>query len=45
MTVIGPQGNEYTFEVDPSVKEFTNIKVGDQILVRYTQALAVSIKK
>ncbi len=45
MTVIGPQGNEYTFEIDPSVKEFANIKVGDQILVRSTQALAVSIKK
>jgi hypothetical protein len=45
MTVVGPQGNSYTFEIDPSVKEFTNVKVGDQILVRFTQALAVSIKK
>jgi hypothetical protein len=45
LTVVGPAGNAYTFEVDPSVKEYSNMKVGDTILIRYTQALAVSIKK
>jgi hypothetical protein len=45
LTVVGPEGNSFTFQVDPSVKEFNNVKVGDHILVRYTQALAVSIKK
>lgn len=45
LTVIGPEGNTYTFEIDPSVKEFANVQVGDHILVRFAQALAVSIKK
>jgi len=45
MTVKGPQGNSYQLQVDPSVTSFSSIKVGDQIVLRYTQALAVGITK
>lgn len=45
MTVVGPMGNSYTFEVDPSVKEFSKVKVGDQLVVRATEAVALSVAK
>jgi len=45
MTVKGPMGNSYTFEVDPSVKEFSKVKVGDQLLVRATEAVALNVTK
>ena len=41
----GPMGNSYTFEVDPSVKEFAKVKVGDTLIVRATEAVAVSVAK
>lgn len=45
MTVQGPSFNLHTIHVDPSVAAFANVKVGDQIVLRYTEALAVSITK
>jgi hypothetical protein len=45
LTVTGPQGNSWTLQVDPSVTAFSSIKVGDQIVVRYTDAIAVAITK
>ena len=45
LTVTGPMGNSYTFEVDPSVKEFAKVKVGDTLIVRATEAVAVSVAK
>src|SRR5262249_54130832 len=45
MVVTGPMGNSYTFEVDPSVKELAKVKVGDQLVVRATEAVAVSVTK
>ncbi len=45
LTVKGPQGNLWTLQVDPSVAAFSKVKVGDQIVVRYTQALAVAVRK
>jgi hypothetical protein len=45
MTVQGPKFNLHTIHVDPSVAAFSNVKVGDQIVLRYTEALAVSVTK
>jgi hypothetical protein len=45
MTVQGPHFNLHTFHVDPSVAAFSRVKVGDQIVLRYTEALAVAITK
>jgi len=45
LTVKGPAGNTQTYIVDPSVKAFSSVKVGDQIVVRYTEAVAVAVTK
>lgn len=45
MTVIGPGGNSYTFMVDPRVTGFSQVKVGDQLVIRYTEAIAVKVTK
>jgi len=45
LTVKGPSGDPQTFIVDPSVKAFASVKVGDQIVVRYTEAVAVTVTK
>jgi hypothetical protein len=45
LTVTGSMGNTRTVEVDPSVKEFAKLKVGDVLIVRATEAVAVSIAK
>jgi hypothetical protein len=45
LTLVGPQGNAYTMTVDPSVTAFAAMKVGDQIVVRYTEAVAVKVTK
>ena len=45
LTVRGPQGNLRKMQVDSSVHAFSKVKVGDQIVVRYTQSLAVAVTK
>ena len=45
MTVIGAGGNSYTYMVDPRVTGFSQVKVGDQIVIRYTEAIAVKVTK
>jgi hypothetical protein len=45
LTLTGPKGNAYTMTVDPSVTAFAAMKVGDQIVVRYTEAVAVKVTK
>ena len=45
ITVVGPGGKSYTFTVDPSVTGFSQVKVGDQIVIRYTEAIAVKVTK
>ena len=45
LTVVGPSGNPYTVNVDPAVKAFSKIKVGDDIDVRYSEAVAVTVAK
>jgi hypothetical protein len=45
LTVKDAQGNVDTIDVPDSVKRFSEIKVGDQITIRYTEALLMQVKK
>ena len=45
ITLNGPQGNEVTFTAGPDVKNFDNLKVGDQVKADYTEALTLELKK
>lgn len=45
LTLKGPQGNVIPLKVDKSVKAFDQLKVGDSINVRYTEAVAISVSK
>lgn len=45
VTLKGPEGNVATFKVDPSVKDLKKVKKGDEIEVRHTEALAISVDK
>lgn len=44
MTLRGPEGNARTIKVDPSVKRLNDVKKGDQVVARYTEGLAISVK-
>ncbi len=44
VTLKGPDGHEETVSVDESMKEFDNLRVGDTIHVRYTEAIAISVE-
>ena len=39
----GPEGNVRDFVVDRSVKNFKNIKKGDDVFLRFTEAVAVTV--
>lgn len=39
----GPEGNVREFAVDTSVKKFKNIKKGDDVFLRFTEAVAITI--
>ena len=39
----GPEGNVREFRVDESVKNFKNIKKGDAVFLRFTEAVAITI--
>ena len=41
----GPAGNIRTLKVDKAVKNFDQIKKGDQIVLRFTEAFALSVAK
>jgi hypothetical protein len=41
----GPAGNVRTFKVDPSVKNLSQVKKGDQVVLRFTEAVALSVVK
>jgi Cu/Ag efflux protein CusF len=45
ITLKGPQGNEVTLTAGPEVKNFDNMKVGDQVNVEYVEALTIELKK
>jgi hypothetical protein len=45
VTLKGPEGNTVKMKVGDRVKRLEEVKKGDQIVARYTEALAVSIVK
>jgi Cu/Ag efflux protein CusF len=45
ITLKGPQGNELTVTAGPEVKNFANMKVGDQVNLEYLEALTLELKK
>ena len=45
VTLKGPKGNTMVLPVSPEVKNFDQVKVGDQLVVGYIQALSMTLKK
>jgi hypothetical protein len=45
VTLLGASGNTRTIEVGDEVRNFGEIKVGDTVHAKYTQALALELKK
>ena len=39
----GPAGNVRTYKVGPDVKRLNEVKKGDQVVLRVTQAVALSV--
>ncbi len=45
ITLKGPHGNEVTITAGPQVKNFDQLKVGDQVEMQYVEALTLELKK
>ena len=45
VTLKGPAGNVRTLKVDPRVERLQDVKVGDDVVLRYTEALAIAVVK
>jgi hypothetical protein len=45
VTLRGPQGNVVTLKVDEQAKKFDHVKVGDEVVVRHTEAVAITAQK
>ena len=45
VTLKGPEGNEFSVVVDQSVKNLPQVKVGDMLVVKYLEAVAIEFKK
>ena len=45
ITLKGPKGNVVVMEVPESVKRFSEIKVGDQLNIKYTESIVVALRK
>lgn len=45
VTLKGPEGNSVVVQAGPEVRNFDQIKVGDQVVVRYIEALTLELKK
>lgn len=45
VTLKGPEGNVFTIKVDDSVKNLPQVKVGDQVVAQYYEAIAVEVMK
>lgn len=42
--LLGPNGNVISVTVDKKVEHFENIKKGDDVVARYTEAMAISVR-
>ena len=45
VTLKGPMGRTETLKVDPSVKNFAQVKAGDDIVIKYAEAVSVKLEK
>lgn len=45
VTLKGPEGNSFVVQAGPEVKNFDQIKVGDQVVAKYIEALTLELKK
>ena len=45
VTLKGPEGNVRTIKVDPRVKNLRQVKVGDELVIRHTEAVAIAVSK
>lgn len=45
ITLQGPEGNTTTTRVDESATRFNEVKQGDQVVVRFTRAVAITVRK
>jgi hypothetical protein len=45
ITLTGPQGNVRTYKVSDDVKRLNDVKAGDQVVLRVTDALAIFVEK
>jgi Cu/Ag efflux protein CusF len=45
LTLKGPEGKEITLTAGPEVKNFAQMKVGDQVNVEFVEALTLELKK
>lgn len=45
VTLKGPEGNTFVVHAGPEVRNFDQIKVGDQVVARYIEALTLELKK
>jgi hypothetical protein len=45
VTLKGPQGREKTIVAGPEVRNFDQLKIGDQVTVQYVEALVLELKK
>lgn len=45
VTLKGPQGNLFSVVAGPEIRRFDEIKVGDEVVVRHTEALTLELKK
>lgn len=41
----GPAGNVHTFNIAPDAKDFDKVQKGDDVVLRYTEAVAIAVKK
>ena len=45
ITITGPSYRSKAFKVGPNVKNLASVKAGDDVVLRYTEALAIDVQK
>jgi hypothetical protein len=45
VTLEGPEGKTKTIKVDPRVKRLREVKVGDELVIRHTEAVAIALNQ
>lgn len=45
VTLRGPAGNAVTLKVGPRVENLKQVKIGDELVIRHTEALAIAVGK